>query len=155
MRHLTRIAASVAAVVFMGSAARAEITVCNDFQAPIHVAFAYENEGRYTAAGWWSVEPQACQPVDFAFQGAALYYAADSDNYKEGRLTKHDHWGNKVKLYVTKKDFKFDDAGQRRRGASAEMFSSAALTQPPQGKSLSITCHFKSGGTTIVTKPVP
>ena len=33
--------------------------------------------------------------VDFAFQGTALYYTANSD-YKDGPNNVHDHWGNKV-----------------------------------------------------------
>jgi uncharacterized membrane protein len=155
VKHIALNIAGVAAAALIGSSARAEMSICNDFQAPIHVAFAYESDGRYTAQGWWRVEPNACQPSDFAYQGTTLYYTADSNNYREGRATKHDHWGNKVKLFVAKKDFKADDAQKSRRGASPAMFSSVALSTPPAGKTLSVTFHFKSGGTTIVTKPVP
>ena len=77
-----------------------------------------------------------------------LVYAADSDSYKSGRDTKHDHWGNKVKLYVGRNKFDFTGAEKPRRGAKAEMFSSASS----QLQDPAITLHFKSGGTSIEFK---
>lgn len=129
--------------------ARAAISICNDFSAPIHVAFAAQKEAGYTAAGWWSAAPNSCADADFAFDGGALYYTADSDWYREGRSRKRDHWGNKLKLYVSKAKFSNDDAEKSRRGASAEMFSSADIGTVPAGKTLTITVRFHSGGTTI------
>jgi uncharacterized membrane protein len=152
MRHLATVPWTIGAFLVLGSAAWADITVCNDFRAPIHVAFAYQNQGNFTAAGWWSVEPNACEAVDFAFQGSTLYYAADSDEYKDGRFTKRDHWGNKVKLFVNKKNFNSDNAGDSRHGAKAEMFSLAEIAQVVPGKPPKITFHFTPGNTSITVK---
>ena len=152
MRCLASAAAAIAAVLFLGSTARADISVCNDFVAPIHVAFAYQVQGNFTAAGWWSVDPNKCADADFSFQGATLYYAADFGLYKTGRRTAHDHWGNKTKLFVTSKKFTFDNAGQRRRGARSEMFSQIELTTQQQANPVTITFHFVQGSTTINVK---
>lgn len=143
---------AIAAFLSFGSAAQADIIVCNDFRARIHVAFAYQDQRNFPAAGWWSVGPNSCQTIDFSFQGSTLYYAADSDDYKDGRATNHDHWGNKVKLFVAERKFDFDNADSPRRGTVAKMFSSYDI--PPQfsGKPVTITFHFVSGSTTINAK---
>ena len=149
MRCLAIVTAAIVTLLFIGSEAQAEISVCNDFRARIHVAFAYQNQRNFPAAGWWSVEPNTCQTVDFPFQGSTLYYAADSDDYKDGRETAHDHWGNKIKLFVSDKKFDFDDADSPRRGATAEMFSLYEIPQSYLGKPTTIAFHFVSGNTNI------
>lgn len=154
VRNLDVGAGGVAGVVLAGSAMATDMSVCNEFRAPIRAAFAYEKDGKYTAAGWWRVEPKACQKVPFPFEGTTLYYMAISDAYKEGRYTKTYSWGNKVQLFLPDKDFQFDNASQRRPGASAHMFSTTPLTPPAAGKTLSITVQYKEGGTTIVSKPI-
>jgi uncharacterized membrane protein len=148
MRRLSTVAYTTAALVLLGSAARADIIVCNGFLAPINVAFGYQDQGSFTSAGWWSVGPDACQVVDFAFQGTALYYTADSD-YKDGPNNVHDHWGNKVQLFVASKNFNFTDADKSRNDANAEMFSLAEIAPQLQGKAVTITFRFTQGNTTI------
>ena len=69
MRRLATATSIIAAFLLVGSAARADIMVCNDFHAPIHVAFASQDKGHFNAAGWWTVAPKACHAVDFAFRG--------------------------------------------------------------------------------------
>jgi uncharacterized membrane protein len=151
MRYLATTSTAVATFLFLAVAARADITICNEFRAPIHVAFAFEEQGNFTAAGWWNVEPNACQPANFPFQSAVLYYTAHSDSYRDGRATSRDHWGNKMKLYVTSKKFNFDGAERSRSGATPDMFS---LYDVPQGYhgSGTITFHFVPGSTTINAK---
>jgi len=152
MRRVATATITIATFLFLGSAAQADIMVCNDFRARIRVAFAFQDQRNFPASGWWSVKPNACQTIDFAFQGSTLYYAADSDDYKDGRTTNHDHWGNKVKLFVAEKKFDFDNADNPRRGAIAKMFSSYVIPQPYLGKPLTITFHFISGSTSISVK---
>ncbi len=152
MRRLATTASAIAAFLFLGSSAWADIKVCNEALATIHVAFANQDNGGYTAAGWWAVPKDACQDVDFTLQGDTLYYAADSDSYKSGRDTKRDHWGNKLKLFVGSKKFNYTDAEKSRRGAKAEMFSSATTTPSKpaiEPAPVAITVHFKPGGTSI------
>ena len=151
MRHLRAIAA-VAVFLAAGSAARAEISICNDFRARIHVAFGYQNQRSIPASGWWVIEPNVCQRVEFTYQGATLYYTAESDEYQEGAGTSHDHWGNKISLYVTDRRFDVDDAQTPRSGATTKMFSLYQI--PPQylGKPASIAFHFSSGSTNITIK---
>jgi uncharacterized membrane protein len=153
MRRLAAFAA-IAAFLVVGSQAKAAVSVCNDFHARVRVAFAYQNQRDVPASGWWSVEPGVCQAVDFSFQGAALYYAADSDKYRDGPRTSHDHWGNKLKLFVGDGKFDFDDAQSPRRGASTEMFSLYEVPPDFRGKAADITFHFVAGKTniTITTK---
>jgi uncharacterized membrane protein len=94
MRCLATATSIIAAFLLRGSAAPADIVVCNDFRAPIHLAFASQDKGRFNAAGWWTVAPKACHTVDFAFRGATLYYTAgDSDSYQDGSETSKVHWG--------------------------------------------------------------
>jgi hypothetical protein len=86
--NVIRITALVIVALFgLSSAALADISVCNDFRARIRVALASENGGAFPAAGWWAVDPKACRDVAFPFQGAVLYYTADSDPYREGNKT--------------------------------------------------------------------
>jgi uncharacterized membrane protein len=146
-------AMAVTAFLVLGSAAKAaNIVVCNDIRAPIHVAFAYQAQGGFTAAGWWNVEPNECQPVDFVFEGATLYYAANSDGYRDGRMTSRDHWGNKEELFVTRAKFDFDNAERSRRSTRPEMFSSYEIPQGFAGKPATVTLHFVHGSTSITIK---
>src|SRR5258708_23494353 len=55
----------------LASAARAEVTVCNDFVTRVYVALAADDAGGAYAKGWWAVEPNACRAVDFPFEGTA------------------------------------------------------------------------------------
>lgn len=142
--------AAFAAVSMLGSAAQASITVCNEFHTSARVAFAYQDKDGYTAAGWWRVAKDACQEVDFTPQGDTFFYTADSDTYKSGRDTKRYHWGNKLRLFVSDKDFNFTNAEKSRRGTNAEMFSPTNITAP-QMNTL-ITIRLKEGGTTIESK---
>jgi len=155
MQHqLAKIASAIAALLLFGSAARADIRICNEFPATIHVALAGADNGSYAAAGWWTVSENACQDVvGFTVQGDTIYYSADSDDYKSGRDTKRDHWGNKLQLFVSEKKFDFTDADKPRRGAKAQMFSSATMSQQPPSKDVAITLHFKQNGTSIEFKP--
>lgn len=137
----------------LSSAAFADISVCNDFRVRIRVALASENGGAFPAAGWWAVDPKACRDVDFPFQGAVLYYTADSDPYREGNKTLQDHWGNKKELFVGAKDFKFDRAEQRQPGGKPAKFSFATVSEKLQSKPMSIVIRFVSGNTSITVKP--
>jgi uncharacterized membrane protein len=148
-RHCVLAASAVAISLLLAPAASANVTVCNEFLASIHVAFANETGGSYTASGWWTVAKDSCQDVDFTLQGDTLYYAANSDDYKVGRDTKHDHWGNKVQLFVSTGKFNLTNAEKNRRGAKPVMFSSATATQQTPSTVVAITVHFKSGGTSI------
>jgi uncharacterized membrane protein len=148
MRRLA-VFAAIAIFLLIASQAKADISVCNDFRARIHVAFAYQHQRSVPASGWWTVEPNVCQNVDFSFQGATLYYAADSDDYKQGAATSHDHWGNKIKLFVGDTKFDFDDAQSPRRDATTEVFSLYEIPQQFRGKPVKIIFHLVSGKTNI------
>ena len=145
----------IAFLLAPAGAAKADITICNDFGATVHVALAYPDHDDYAASGWWTVEPRACKPAEFAFQGTELYYTADSNQYKAGRATKTDHWGDKLKLFVSRKDFKSDAANQRRAGAKPEMFGVVQVARPNPASNPTITFHFKPGGTSINVKTSP
>jgi uncharacterized membrane protein len=152
MRTLAVTAAAAAALLSFGSAARADISVCNDFIATIYVAFAYPNGNNFTAGGWWNIGPNKCLSVYFPFTGPTLYYSADSGEYRVGRRSYHDHWGNKQKLYVTTREFTTDDAVHYRRGTKSEMFSLVEISSQLQGKPVQITLHFQKGSTSINIK---
>jgi uncharacterized membrane protein len=145
-------ATAIAAFLILVSAAKADVVVCNDIGAPIHVAFAYQARDGFTASGWWNVEVNECRPVDFLFDGDTLYYSANSDGYRDGRMTSRDHWGNKRELFVTRAKFDFDNADRSRRGTRPEMFSSYEVPQGFVGKPATITFHFVHGSTTINIK---
>ena len=153
MRRLAAFA-SVAVFLFVASEAKAEITVCNDFRARIHVAFAYQNQRNIPASGWWVIEPSVCQKIDYTFQGATLYYTAQSDSYQDGAATSHDNWGNQINLFVTDTKFDVDDAQSPRTGATTKRFSLYEI--PPQhlGKPAQIEFRFRKGNTDIkITTP--
>ncbi len=149
MRRLATATSMIAAFLLLGSAARADIMVCNDFRAPIHVAFASKNKGGFSAAGWWTVAPKDCQAVNFAFRGATLFYTADSDSYQVGNAVGQNHWGNVVQLFVTSEDFKLDNADVSRDGAKAEKFSLAEIPPLFGGNPVTITIHFSQGSVTV------
>lgn len=106
----------------LSSAALAGISVCNNFRLPVRVALAYQDDSGFHAAGWWSVDPSACNEIDFQFQGSTIYYTANSNSYREGGKTVHDHWGNKKELFIPSKDFYFDRVDRARRGTKPAMF---------------------------------
>jgi uncharacterized membrane protein len=143
---------AIVAQVALSSAALADISVCNSFRTRVRVAFAYEDSNGFHAAGWWAVDPNACRNVDFPFQGSILYYTAESDSYREGRKTFHNTWGNEKELFVPRKDFNFDYADHRRRGAKATMFSLARVSEQLQSKPIEITLSFTSGSTSVSMK---
>ncbi len=151
MRHFATIAAAIAALLGLGSAARANISVCNEYSATIHVALANQVSGSYTATGWWTVPKSACQDVDFTLQSPTFFYVAVSDD--------NEHWGNKVQLYVSTKmtgKFNYTNADKRRSGAKAEMFGSATMGQDQSlAKLATLTLHIKNDGSSIefTTKP--
>jgi len=151
-KSLTTAATAIAAFLILGSVAKADVVVCNDIDAPIHVAFAYQAQDGFTASGWWNVEANECRPVDFLFDGSTLYYSADSDRYRDGRMISRDHWGNKRELFVTRAKFDFDNADRSRRGTRPEMFSLYDIPQGYLGKPATITFHFVHGSTTINIK---
>jgi len=122
-----------------GAASGSNISICNGYSTRISVALASQNQGNFNAAGWWSVDPNTCEPADFSLQGAALYYAADADQY---------HWGNKVNLYVSVQKFNYDNAQLNRNGTHGEMFSLLELTAQQQNSPVTITLHFVPGNTT-------
>src|SRR5690349_20791905 len=121
MHRLAKSAPLTAAILLLGSPASAEIKICNEFLATVHVAFAEQDKDGYRTAGWWVVPKDTCRDADFELHGDTLYYTADSDSYKSGRDTKHDHWGNKLKLFVGgSNQFSYSNAEKSRRGAKAE-----------------------------------
>lgn len=153
MRYLSGVVLAVLTQIALTTAAFADISVCNSFKAPVRVALAYQDDDGFHASGWWAVDPDACRSVDFSFQGSTLYYAAESDSYREGRKTMRDHWGNKKELYISNKDFSFDHANRSRRGAKATMFSSVTVSDQLQSKPIAITIRFTAGNTTISMRP--
>jgi tetratricopeptide (TPR) repeat protein len=130
-------------------ASGSEISVCNGFSVRIYVALAFPIQGNFTAAGWWSVDPNQCTAPDFAFQGATLYYAADSDNFSQGGKTGQDHWGGTTNLFVSSLKFNYADAQTDRSGAHGEMFSSVQLSPQLQNTPVTITFHFVPGNTNV------
>src|SRR4051794_37102500 len=77
MKWTTYALASIA--LLAQSPARATATVCNNFQAPIGVAIAYDENGSVPSEGWWKVSPGGCP--DVVFSGLDFYYTAESDSY--------------------------------------------------------------------------
>ncbi len=148
---MSRLLATSSTIValFSVSAAQADIKVCNDFRTPIHVAFASQDKGSFTAAGWWTVAPKACQAVDFTFKGTTLYYTADSDSYQIGNTSNQNHWGNVVQLFVTSGDFKSDNAEISRSDAKAEKFSLAEIPAKYGKNPVSTTLRFAQGSVTM------
>jgi uncharacterized membrane protein len=152
MLRLASPACAIAALLLFGAPAAAQVKICNEFVATIHVAFARQDHNGYTAVGWWNVPKGVCQTTTYTLQGGdTLHYAADSDGYRSAGGTRRDHWGNAVKLFVGSKDFNYTNAEKSRSGAKAEMFGTftapakPAIEPPP----VAATLHFKPGGTSV------
>jgi tetratricopeptide (TPR) repeat protein len=129
-----------------------EISICNQFSVGIHAVLAYESEGHFIAAGWWNVDPNQCQAANFTFQGAKLYYAADSDSYRNGSDTMIEHWGDGTGLYVSDKKFNFDDAEQNRSGTRVEKFDVLELLPAPHGSQVTLTFGNHGTDTEVIVK---
>jgi tetratricopeptide (TPR) repeat protein len=141
---------AAASVPAPAPASGSDISVCNGFSVRIYVALAFPTtQGNFTAAGWWSVDPNQCTAPDFAFQGATLYYAADSDNFSQGGKTVQEHWGGTTNLYVSSLKFNYTNAQTDRSGAHGEMFSSVQLKPQLQTVPVTITFRFVPGNTDI------
>jgi hypothetical protein len=50
-KSLTAAATAIAAFLILASAGKADVVVCNDIGAPIHVAFAYQARDGFAAFG--------------------------------------------------------------------------------------------------------
>jgi len=151
---MRRLFASVSSVIvgllFISAVPGSDIFICSDFAARIYVALAFQDQGSFTAAGWWTVDPNKCVPADFPFKGALLYYTGDSDQYTQSSgTTSQEHWGNKTNLFVSSKKFNFDHAEQSRSDTAGELFSWVQLTEQQQTTPVTITFHFAPGGTQI------
>jgi uncharacterized membrane protein len=140
--------------IFLGSGAQAGTTICNKYPLPIHVALASAAGGSYSASGWWTVAPNACDGVDFALQGNTIYYAGDSDSFVKDGVSQHFHWGAKVQLYVSSDKFNFTGAEKSRSGTKPEMFDAADVSLNPQPKVTAITITFtETQGSTVNVVP--
>lgn len=150
MGRLASFASALAALLLLDAAPGSEISICNDFKARIYVALAFEDQGNFTAAGWWTVDANKCEPAAFSFPGGWLYYSADFDKYPaSGGGTSQDHWGNETSLFVGSKKFNFDHAERSRPETSGEMFGSVRLSEVQQTKPVSITFHFLPGNSSV------
>jgi tetratricopeptide (TPR) repeat protein len=155
MNRLVGVASALAALLLLDAAPGSEISICNDFKARIYVALAFEDQGNFTGAGWWTVEPNKCEPAVFPFPGGSLYYAADSDQYPAANVgTSQDHWGNKTNLFITTKRFNFDHAERNRPDTSGELFSSVSVPDEQPTKPLKITLHFLPGKSSVSFGPL-
>ena len=150
MHRLASLACVIAGLLLSGSPAAAQVNICNEFVATIHVALARQDHNGYAAVGWWDVPKGLARPPPTRSRAATpSNYAANSDGYKGAGGTRRDYWGNAVKLFVDSKDFNFTNAEKTRPGAKAEMFGSftapakPAIEPPP----VAATLHFKPGGT--------
>jgi uncharacterized membrane protein len=56
-------AAAVAAIVGVGTAAKADFNVCNKTKERVAVALGYRQQGEWFSQGWWNLEPGRCQAV--------------------------------------------------------------------------------------------
>jgi len=141
---------AIAALIFSG-AAQADVILCNDFRVPIQVALASQIQGSFNAKGWFVVKRNACETVDFVTAGTAIYYTADSNEYREGGAGRRDHWGNKTKLFVPGKRFDLTQADQPRGGANPKMFGMGQI----QANTTSVTLRFSAGNTAVTVKNGP
>jgi uncharacterized membrane protein len=157
MRHVAKAVAALAALLALNSAARATVTVCNEDSATIHVAFANQVNGSYTATGWWTIPVDSCQDIDFTLQGDTLYFAADSDSYMKDGHRVTTHWGTSdVSLFVgtnRSKKFNYTNAEKSRAGATSVKFQPDSIENPD--KLVKITVHIKTVGSSVesVTHP--
>ena len=156
MGRLASFASALAALLLLDAAPGSEISICNDFKVRIYVALAFEDQGNFTAAGWWTIDPNKCEPAVFSFPGSWLYYTADSDKYPaSGGGTSQDHWGNETNLFVGSKKFNFDHAERSRPETSGEMFGSVRLSEVQPTKPVSITFHFLPGNSSVTIGQLP
>jgi hypothetical protein len=149
---VARAVSGIAALLLLGSAARATVTVCNEDSATIHVAFANEVNFSYTTTGWWAVPLDSCQDVDFTLQGDTLYFTADSDVYTNNGRTVTNHWGtSQLSLFVSSHHtgkFNYTNAQKSRGGAKSEQFQPDSAGDHPE-KLAKITVHIKKVGSSV------
>lgn len=149
-RFAAFIAAPLGASLMAAFPARADTTLCNDFKVGIFVALANQVGPNYAATGWWRVEPGKCVDTDFAMTTKTFYYAADSDSWRVGRRTGHDHWGKKVGLYVGINDFNYPDAQKKRKGAKLEKFSTSTWDANTDPATVKVVVHFMQDNSSVM-----
>lgn len=144
---------ALAAVLAAAAPARADVVVCNDLQAALHVAIAYQDAGSVTSHGWWRVEGRQCRELPFS--PLDFFYAAESEQYWEGGKIVQHTWGRGRRLFVGSgkwHQFKLARAEQARQGAREIGFTSFAVGEAHRAKPHVVTIRFRPGTTTVETR---
>jgi uncharacterized membrane protein len=97
------LAAAFGAATVLGlagaSPAQADLKLCNNTESRVGVAIGYKNKDGWASEGWWTIEPQKCQPL---LKGAliARYYYVYAVDYDKGGS-----WGGKAMMCIRDKIF--------------------------------------------------
>jgi uncharacterized membrane protein len=119
------------AVLFMlvGTAAQAQLTLCNRVDRPIEVAYAEENKGTLQVVGWKRIAPNACVQItrnrdyDYAYwahaPGADMEWEGDADGVE---FCVHMNRGFRIDYKDIEDDFSDADDFSCPAGAEKRLF---------------------------------
>ncbi len=140
-----------AACVLCTTAAKAEITFCNEYGRLIYVAIAYpQSNGTFISRGWMSLNQGDCNVFDSAIHVRTFYFHAESTWVRNGRRRTREVWG-KGKNFAIWEDsnFQYYNAQNRIRRSTPVEFTQGPIAD---NGDVSATVTFTTDGSTVAVK---
>lgn len=94
------IGTGLAAIMVMGTEARADFRVCNATQNLVGVSIGYRAKTGWVTEGWWHVNASSCKTLIEGPLSSRYYYLYAEDAEGGGR------WEGKVNMCVAEKEFR-------------------------------------------------
>jgi uncharacterized membrane protein len=128
-RQWISIVAALVAGTCVVSTAQAGVDFCNNYQVPVFISVAYQENGAWVSRGWEKIDSGACRADPFDIQVGHFYFRGETDLFPtaSGRMQQAT-WGNRetTRFSVVNDGFDFLDAEVAHRGARLEGFVASA-----------------------------
>jgi hypothetical protein len=136
------------------AAGEGEISFCNNFPQPVHIAIAYlqTDVNNHLSRGWLNVGTGKCYVFDTAIKVQTFYYRAESDPYKDGKDQVKMNWGKGQQFAVRDGSFQSYNAEKAYSGMKLVEFSKGPVST---GGPVTAIVTFNADGTSTTTVPAP
>jgi hypothetical protein len=154
----TRIASRLAALCLLAAPAPASalVTFCNEFGHAIWIAIAYpQSNETWVSRGWLALNKGECAPFDTALKLHAIYFRAESVEFKDARGKRvRQTWGKDRAFAIWEDDnFNYWDADKKVLNSRLEPFVAGPTTTDADGLAVIITIQADAIVTSLDTKP--
>jgi tetratricopeptide (TPR) repeat protein len=114
-----RVMLAVFCLLTSGSVALAKIQFCNDFQHPIFVTLAFQQNGEWTTEGWLEVDVNKCVIDAKHPDVTSFYYYGETNTFGKQQWS----WGKDKQFDVKNDDFTLRNADKPQPGARFVKFA--------------------------------